>query len=221
MAPHPPAPHCEGAIVQVGHVEPIREQEITIETHEGAGIDAQRDDPGGGGQQEHAGAQRAVGQEAPHHRRDSSQRQFGQHAGRSDGKAVMLVAQLPGFVGIGIKHRQHHEEGHAHGRHAAAEALCGEGMTQLMQYLGKGKRDADAEKTGHAGIGRKGMNKLLPLARCEVEAKQRGADDGQPEARIERPAHIGRAMIEQRRRAEQRHAEKQIVFQQPPQPRRP
>ena len=60
-----PAAEGKAAGVEVGHAQKVGEHKVTVEAHEGAGVNGQRADPGDGGDDEHATADRAIGQEYP------------------------------------------------------------------------------------------------------------------------------------------------------------
>ncbi|AAQ58145.2 conserved hypothetical protein [Chromobacterium violaceum ATCC 12472] len=214
-APQLPARQRESARVQIGHAQPVRQQEIAVETHEGAGVDGQRGQPGGGSQQESPGAQRPFRQRAPGQRSPGRQRQFGQHARRADQQPLAAGRQLPGVVGVGVQHRHHHQEGHAHRRHPATEMAGGQRMAQFMRHLGQAQRRRDAQRGRPAAIAGKRVGKLVPAARDQRQAQQRDAGHRPPECGPEQPAAPGQQAIEPGLRPEQGNAEEQIVLQQP------
>ena len=216
----PPAAERERALVQVGHVERVRQQEVAVEAHERARVDREREQPGGGGEQEgarpHRGPFRRFGQQRPGERGDGGERDLAQHAGRADGQALAARGELPGVVGVCVEHRPQHQEGHAHRGHVAAEALRGEGVAQLVQHLGDAQRHADGEQAAPGGEAREGVGEVVPAARGECQAQQRGGGDGHPEGRLVGEGHARGEALQPGHWPHQRQPEEEVVLDQPP-----
>ena len=71
--------------MQIGKVDDIREDEIAVKPHEGAGIQGQRENPARCGQIEHGLTQHAFVQQCPGQRGKAGQSQFRGDASHRDG----------------------------------------------------------------------------------------------------------------------------------------
>ena len=201
--------------MQVGKVEKVGQQEVAVEAHEGAGVDGQGGDPGGGGEHEHGAAQRSVGQQGPRQGGPGGDCQFGENSGGAHRQPVLPAGEAPGFVDVGVGHRPHHQKGHAHRRHPAAETAGGEGVAEFVEHLDQGERHPVTQRAAPAEGVDQGGGEVVPLA-CDLEQAegQRGEGDVQEGARIE---HLDPRQLAHQPaiRAQERDAEEQIVVQQP------
>ena len=100
----PGAGEMAGPFVEIGHVEQVGEDEVTVEAHERAGIDGQGQHLAGGGEEEQGTAQGAVRHQTPGQGGQTSQGQFGDDAGAGDGQALARIGELPAFAGVGVEH---------------------------------------------------------------------------------------------------------------------
>ncbi|MEZ5658246.1 MAG: hypothetical protein R3E83_06860 [Burkholderiaceae bacterium] len=209
----------ETARMKIRQVERVRQQEVAVEAHERAGIDAQRDQPAGRGQKKHCAAGRPIGQQAPGQGGETGERQFNSHPGCRDPEPVAAPYQLPRLTGIGVKHRPQHQKRHAHVRDPHPQTGRGDRMTQLMQGLGQNQGERPAEQTGGRHEVGECMDKAVPLAHYQAQAK-RGRHQGQQQEspRIEHRAPR-RQRLQPALRAHEWEAKEQIVMQQPAKPR--
>ncbi len=137
----PPPRQRKGTVLQVGHVQRIGQQEVTVKAHQRIEIDGQGQEPGRRRQREGGAAQHAIWQKAPGQRGPSRQRGFGQHACGPDRQALSAAGEPPGARTVGVQDRPHHHERHTHGRHAAAVVLGGVRVAKFVQHLGRAQCD--------------------------------------------------------------------------------
>jgi hypothetical protein len=214
-APQPRARERAGALVQVGHVERVRQQEVAVEAHERARVDRQREHPARRRQEEQRALQVAVVDQAPGERRPGRERELGRDAGGRDLQAAPAVGELPGLAGVGVEHRPQHDEGDAHLRHAQPVARGGERVAELVQHLREGERRQPADEPRRAELRPHRVREGVPLPQRERDPEHRRDHGRDREAAAAEPRHPGQHAREPRRRAHQRHPEEQVVVQQP------
>ena len=71
----------KGALMQIRHVERIGQNEVAVKAHEGAQVERQCHDPGGGGEEEQGLFEIAIGGQMPGEGGEAGQRQFRDDAG--------------------------------------------------------------------------------------------------------------------------------------------
>ena len=201
--------------MQVGEIEPVRQQEVAVEAHEGAGVDGQGGKPGDGGQHEGQPAQGAVRQEGPGQGGPGGDDALGDDAGAAHGQALAPIGEFPGLVHIGVGHRPHHQESHAHGRHPAAVAARREAVAQLVQNLDQPKGQGIAGGPLPAQGIDQGGGKALPLAEHLHQAHSQGQAGEAEETGTIKELHPGQEALQPGVRPHQGQAEKEVVVQQP------
>ncbi|OEZ64926.1 hypothetical protein JAB2_37890 [Janthinobacterium sp. HH100] len=210
-----PAGQRECAAVQVGQAQVIGQQEVAVKAHEGTGIDGHGGDPGGGRKQEGDLLGAAIGQPGPGQRGPGGDHQFRHDAGARHGQALLTARQLPHFVGVRVRHGPHHQEGQAHGRHAAAVALGRQRVAHLMADFGEGDGGAVQQGTMPAQRVEQGGGKAFPVAVGAGHSQQAGGQRQPAEGGRKQPPEARREPVQPAVRAHQRDAEKQVVMQQP------
>ncbi len=201
--------------MQVGHVQGIHQNEITIKPHERAGVDGQGGDPAGGRQNKGGRLDATLWKQGPRQSSPGGYDQLGQDAGRRHLQALHAVGQSPGLVGVGVRHGPHHQKRYAHCWHAAAKALGRESMPQLVQEFDQEQGDAISEQAVQIESVHQGCTEALPAAHHLRQTHQQspGRQPGKPggEEQIGHWQPPGQPGIG----PDQGHTKKQIVVQQP------
>ena len=170
--PQPPPGQRETALLQVWHLEPVREQVIAVETHEGIEIHRERADPREACDHEGGRTGGAIGQEGPGQRCESCQHQLHQHARTGYRQSRAARSELPGVRGIRVEDGPRENEGHAHRRHPQTGMARREGMPELMRHLDQRECERVAGNAGGRQRVDHARGETVPATEHEEDAEQ-------------------------------------------------
>ncbi|MEZ5703970.1 MAG: hypothetical protein R3E56_00665 [Burkholderiaceae bacterium] len=160
------------ALMQVGQIQQIAEDEVPVKAHEWAGIDGQGHHPARGGQKEHPVSERAIRRQTPDQGCHTGQCQLHRNARTGYRQPVPRIFQPPALPRVGVQHGQHHQKRHPHVRHPHSIPRCNKCVAQLMDGFRKEQGADITHGPGPGEVVHQCVAKNVPLARDQEKTQQ-------------------------------------------------
>ena len=212
----PPPGQRHGPGLQVLDACEVGEQVVAVPAHEGADVDRQGHDPGGGGEKKGGVAQDARRQDGPGQGAEHGQRAFRSHAGGDDMQPLPSGGEFPAFAGIGVEKRPEHQKGDADDRHVQAVVFAAVGMAEFVAALGHKDGGSVVDERIPAEKLQGGADEGVPLPQHEEEREQGRDPQEAAEARAEQRPHQPQGVAEKGIRPQDGDAEEEVVGHQKP-----
>ena len=139
LAEHMPAqqvaPVLVGALAQVGAFDGIGKDVVAVVAQQRVGVEQQRRQAGQHDDVERQRAHEARLERQPQVERQRGDEQLGEHAGRAHQHAWPAALEGGRAAGVDIRHREEHQQHHAHLVHFTAEALGRQAVADLVRRL--------------------------------------------------------------------------------------
>jgi hypothetical protein len=172
-------PVAVGTRAEVGDLDGIGEDEVAVVAQQRVGVEEQRRHAGQHGHVVGQRARQSGLQRQPEVEGQRRQEEFGQHAGRTDQRALPLVGECRRVGDIDIGHRVEDEQHDAHLVHLGAAHPADQAVRQLVHDLDAGEQQRQRQQV----VGREqplgtGAGEFLPM---RGHQQQRRHHDQQPQ----------------------------------------